>query len=459
MQRAVGCARAAGDPIPLSRLGVDRFSSRDQWSTLRQAFATAAADGLSLIADPDGIYRHDGPLTLDGVSFDGQGCTLRSLSDGPQVLRCLGSNWRLANLRILGTATQRSSENNRNGLWIGDEGAHTASNFVLENVTVDAVEPGRGVATAGIMFSNAHHGRIVAPTVRHSLADGIHITAGSSELLIERPLVEDSGDDAVAIVSYRQQQRICRTIRVTDAVSRRSAARGISVVGGLDVQLDRVRVEKSSAAGVYLYGEQGFDTYGVARCRVTDPVLVDCVTGRHLPPGYSNAAIVIGGRDGADVVDGMTVGRGAADCVVHNPVVTGAGSACTAAISTHQFALRPHVIGGRIRGPAPGRAGAATGGIEIGGQDVTVEGLRMTDIVGLAIVVLPTASGTCQVLRPQVDGSLLRSGPISSYLYAEAAPALRRLVVRDGRFTRGPKQLSTSLLPTGRLLLERNRLD
>lgn len=457
MQRRA--AAQASDTVALSRLGVVAGSARDQWSALARAFATAAADGLSLVADPGATYRHDGPLTLDGVSFDGQGCRFVALSDGPQVLRCLGSGWRVANVTLLGAATARSSENDRNGVWVGDEGAHSASDFVLENVTVDAVAPGRGVATAGIMLSNARRGRLIAPVVRRSLADGIHLTAGTRDIAIERALVEDSGDDSIAVVSYRSQQRICRNIHVRDATSRRSAARGFAVVGGLDVTFERVTAESSAAAGVYLYGEESFDTYGTARASVSDAVLRDCVTGRGLPSGFSNGAVIIGGRAGADRIDGELVPRGASACRIVNATIRGGGFSCSAAISTHEFALKPRITGGRIVGPPATRGGVSTSGIEIGGADVIVEDVAMTDIAGLAIVVLPSASGDARVTGVTVDGSRRRPGPISSFIYAENAPRLRQIVVSKSRFGRGPGRLSISLLPPGRLRLEENKAD
>ena len=448
-----------GDPVPLSRFGVDRFAIRDQAQALQHAFEAAAQEHLLLIGDPEATYRHDGRLLLNGVSLDGQGCTFQPLSDGPQVLQCRGSGWRLANVRVLGAATRRSSDNGFNGLWIGGDDLEAAHDFIVENVIVDGVAPGRGPAGAGIMLSNATNGRLIGAVVRHSLADGIHMTAGSSHLLVERAVIEDSGDDAIAVVSYRRQQRACHHIRVRNAISRRSAARGMAVVGGTDVVFERVTVERSAAAGVYLYGEEAFDTYGTARVQVIDPVLIDCVTGIGLPQGYSNAAMLIGGREGEDLVGGHDLPRGATDCLVRNATITGTGAGCTAAISLHQHALRPRIAGGTIHGSLPSQAGRVAAGIEIGGRDVVIDGVVMIDIAGLAVVVLPTAAGNCRIDRITIDGSLRVPGPISSYIYAENATALRQLLVQNSRFGRGPERLAISLLPSNRLMLESNHLQ
>ena len=224
------------DSRPLSSFGLDRFSNGDQWSRLKRAVEAAHAEGFDLTADPDANYRHDGPLTLNGVSFDGRGCTLTALSDGPQALRCVGSGFRIANVRLLGAAASRGPDNWGNGIWIGDDD-EPATDFVIEDVSTGQVAPGRGFAGTGFMFNNAHRGRIARPIVRHSLSDGIHVTNGSSELAFDRPLSENTGDDGFAIVSYVNHGRVCRHIHVVDGISRDSLARGFTVSGGRDIIL------------------------------------------------------------------------------------------------------------------------------------------------------------------------------------------------------------------------------
>lgn len=463
--RGSGAARSPAGSVPaaperrvrpLSDFGVDRLATRDQWTVLKRAFEAAAAEGFDLVADPDANYRHDGALMLDGVSLDGHGCTFTALSDGPRVLRCVGTGWRVANLRLLGAARVRTSSSDRNGIMIGDDNS-PASDFVLENVTVDAVGPGRGVSGAGFMFNRASRGRIVRPTVRHSLADGIHITNGSHELVFERSLSENTGDDGFAVVSYVPQGRICHHIRLTGGISRDSLGRGFSVVGGRDIVMERPNAERSAAAGVYLYGEGGWNTYGVARCQVADALVVGCSTGRGQAPGFSNAAIIIGGREGADSVDGERLARGAADCVVANPVVRGAGPACTAAISTHEYALQPRILGAQLHDIVSTNPFLPASGIEIGGRDVVVERPQMTNIAGLAIAVTRTASGNCLVSDPRVAGSRLKGTGADSFIYVDQAKALQRIEIRNGTFTRGPRRLGIEALPD-RLRLVGNKV-
>lgn len=439
----------------LSSLGVDRFSNRDQWTRLDQAFRAAHEQGFDLLGDPDAYYRHDGPLSLQGVSFDGQGCTLGALADARQVLRCIGRDFRIANLRLLGAARARTSDDWDDGLWIGDEG-NQATDFVIENVTVDAVAPGRGVAAAGFMFNNAHRGRIIRPIVRHSFADGIHVTNGSTNLTFERPLAENTGDDGFAVVSYVRQRQVCRNIHAVDGISRDSAARGFTVVGGTDVVYERPLIERAAAAGVYLYGEEAFNTFGVARCQVIAPVIRGCVTGRGLPAGFDQGAITIGGRAGQDLVGSETLPRAAVDCTVTDPVIDTVGRACRAAVMLHEFAVRPRIAGARLRTITSNNPDLRPNGFDIGGRDAVIDRPQLTDIAGLAFVLTRTASGTATVTAPVVSGSRLRGGPVDSAIYAENAPGLRRFSISGGRFTKGSTRLVISLLPADKLRLADN---
>lgn len=456
-QQAPSQAQGTGRIVTLSQLGVDRFSQRDQWKALSAAFATAAADGLSVQGDPDARYRHDGLLLLDGVSFDGRNCVLIALSDGPQAIKCIGRGWRLANLTHLGNATERKPLNEGNGLWIGDGMHHRAEDFAIENVTIGSTAPGRGFAGAGYMFNEAYRGRIVGAVVRDTLADGIHITNRSSDLRFVQPLSERTGDDGFAVVSYRDQGLLCRNIHVTDGRCVEPIGRGFAVVGGQNVIYERIQVLRSSAAGAYLYGEGSYDTFGVENCRILDPQLTDCSTGKGLSADFSNAALIIGGREGSDMVEGRAVTRGAADCLVRNPVIKGAGNTCTAAISLHEHAIRPTIEGGTLRAIQSRGPRFRPNGIEIAGRDVTVTRPVMTDIAGLPITVLKTASGSCIVTAPTVDGA--DTGAFKTFCYIDAAPRLTRMVIEQGLFARGPSRVVVSMLPPGRLRLSGNQLN
>jgi hypothetical protein len=455
-----GAAEPAG--VPLSRFGVQAGVGRDQWKQLAAAFAAAHRDGLSLIAEPGARYLHDGPLSLDGVSFDGRGCGLVALSDGPQVLRCVGTGWRLANVALIGAATRRSSENDTCGLQVGDHAEHPATDFTIENVVVGGAD-GRGFAGAGAMFDRASRGRISGLTVRDTLADGIHVTNGSEDLAFARTLSERNGDDGFAVVSYVRQGRPCARIRLTGGVARETLARGFTVVGGRDVTFERIVAERCAAAGLYLFGEEAFDTYGVAGCRVAGAKVVGCVTGRGQAGDFTQSAVLLGGRPGSDRVGGATLSRGVADCTLADVEVVGGGAHCWAGLVVGEHAQGIRVERPVLRQLSGGKRDHEMSGIEIGGRDVTVAQPRLSDVEGIPFVVLTSASGRTVIDRPVVAGARTKRSAtevFNTFCYVDAAAGAQEVVIRGGTFSRGPGRVVTNLLPDkARLKTSGNRLD
>lgn len=464
-----GCGRGQAGAVPvesavmpLSRMGVDRFASRDQWQVLRRAFEAAAHDGFALQGDPDARYRHDGALTLAGVSFDGQGAHLVSLSDGPQVLRCIGQGWRLANLTLLGAATGRDPDNQKNGLLIGDHDQAPASDFTIEDVLVSGVGPGRGFAGAGIMFNNAHHGRILRARVQDSKADGFHVTNRSSDLSFLAPSSERTGDDGFAVVSYRSQHQPCHGIRVQNGTVLAPVGRGFSVVGGRDVRYENCRIERSAAAGVYFYGENDYDTFGVADCHLIAAQLRNCVTGIGMPPGFAHAAIMMGGREGSDTPPGGSLTRGATGCRIVQARIQGAGQGCFAGIALNQYAVGSRIDAADIRELLALRRDRQPNGIEIGGRDTVVTAPQMNGIAGTPIIVARSAAGTCMIDRAHVRRGRMTPSPTDSFntnCYVDDAPALTSMTLSNSRFEQGPKRLTTNLLRRGKLRLTNNLLN
>jgi hypothetical protein len=78
----------------------------------------------------------------------------------------------------------------------------------------------------------------------------------------------------------------------------------------------------------------------------------------------------------------------------------------------------------------------------------------------LALIGLPTAAGRCSVSGLDVDGSHVAGrSAIAAHALFENAPALEEMVVAASRFARGPDRLAISVLPRGKLRMDRNTLN
>ncbi len=114
----------------------------------------------------------------------------------------------------------------------------------------------------------AHGFRIEGNEITGTLADGIHSTAGSGDGVVADNVVRDTGDDAIAVVSYVADDALTTGITISANQVLGSSARGISVVGGADVTIEGNVVDTTDAAGIYLASEDSFDTYAAQRIRV-----------------------------------------------------------------------------------------------------------------------------------------------------------------------------------------------
>lgn len=146
-----------------------------------------------------------------------------------------------------------------------------ATRAVVRDVVVD------GSAAAGVYVGGGTSGFLLdRVTVKNTRADGIHITQGSHDGQVVAPVVRNVGDDGVAVVSYRQDGDPCARISiVSPSVDGSTGGRGLSVVGGTDVDFTGIDVRNTYGAGVYLAAEGNWGTAGVARVRVSGGAIVN----------------------------------------------------------------------------------------------------------------------------------------------------------------------------------------
>lgn len=284
-------ARAAAAP-PLRDIrdfGAGSDPVRDQQAALQRALDWCSQTKGVLRLEKGGTYCHSGMLAMDGGAIEGMGATLKALDPNNGRLRVTGSGARLSDLTLASSATKRIEAYSGFGLLV-----QSARGFSLTNVTV------RGAATAGIALDDAHGGTLRRILVRDTMADGLHITNGSSDITVSDYRAVNTGDDGFAVVSYdrpNQKGRRCSNIRASRLTITDGHARGVAVVGGADVTLSDVRVVRSACAGLYLNSERSYGTFGNARVTARRVQLVDCVTRK----GINQGAVHVQGRPDCSV--------------------------------------------------------------------------------------------------------------------------------------------------------------
>lgn len=249
-----------------------------------------------------------------GVTVTGSNATIHATNPDDQALLIQADNTTVSSLTFTAVTQGRRSAAWQSRIAVSaDLGAgsyRTVYNTVIrDNRIVNAGAPGTSTANSssatGILLLRANGFLVSGNTIARTLADGIHVTAGSKNGRILNNTVRETGDDMIAVVSYldsgsaainnasgvlanwdaRVESSLVRSVLIAgNQLSGQYWGRGISVVGGQGITiasntLDNVPV----AAGILIAREAGYQTFGVENVLVENNQIRDEQT---LKPPY-----------------------------------------------------------------------------------------------------------------------------------------------------------------------------
>ncbi|AOK31986.1 MULTISPECIES: right-handed parallel beta-helix repeat-containing protein [Burkholderia] len=253
---AAGQAAQPAAPAPLAAALPDvtlhpTGDNTDQADTIQRALDSLQA-GQRLVFAP-GQYVVGRSLvvkTLQAV-VSGYGATLIATNDADQTIEMRGQNSTLVGVTLVGTGTTRLATPSSTKVDVEGSGIQ-----VLD-VTI------RGGASAGIFVFSGADVAVVGNTVQDTLADGIHTTHGSRNVLVRDNTVKNTGDDMVAVVSYIPDGKMCSNVLIqNNKLLGNYWGRGATVVGGADVTITGNTVQNvEKAAGILVAQEDSWNTY------------------------------------------------------------------------------------------------------------------------------------------------------------------------------------------------------
>jgi hypothetical protein len=261
---------------------------------LANGLAAARAQGVPLVI-PAGQCNFSAVIHLDSAKLSGSGTRsiLYATNWQAQAIFMTGASPSLSNLKLTGAAAP-----SRQSAW---ETTHVvvfgATDFVIDRVAIEGPAGGGIMATSDqTTGQSATRGRITNNTVRNTVADSIHMTAGANHILVDGNLVESSGDDGIAVVSYQDDGVLVNNITVSNNVVRNNkGGRNLSVVGGSQVTFENNLVQTNEAgfACLYLAQENSFNTYTVSNVNAINNTLQNCgseATGHAAVTLFTDAA-------------------------------------------------------------------------------------------------------------------------------------------------------------------------
>lgn len=264
-----------------------------------------ALDGLregQWLVFPAGTYRHGRSLVVSkrGVTLWSNGATLHATNRSDQAIRIVADDVSVYRFRLLAVTEERGTMplESRIAVYPFDEGTVTR-NVLIRGNRITA-QPGRigldnASTAAGIFLFRVDGFRIEDNVVSRSLADGIHVTAGSQRGLVTRNEVRETGDDTIGVVSYNNRpegagaaaeaSRVRDVLIVDNDVGGQYFGRGIAVVGGEQVAILNNRIQDSAmAASVYVARESYWLSDGISRVLVAGNRIRD---NQQRPPAWN----------------------------------------------------------------------------------------------------------------------------------------------------------------------------
>ena len=258
----------------------------DDTAAIQKALNSLKA-GDTLVFPAGYTFTHSAVLNamVSGTRLTG-GAVILATREAASAFHLGGNDMTVDNLTFrMGTTTQRWGTFEQMKLRVG----WGTSNITISNVTID------GSAAAGLYIGGVTGFAVTDVTVQNTRADAIHMTGGSSNGTVVRPIVRNPGDDGVAIVSYKNDGAVSHNITVTSPrLYGQKWGRAFTVVGGTDITETDVYSDSSNAAAIYVAAESSYNTYGNTRVTFDGGTLVNSNTNATVDHGavmvYSDQA-------------------------------------------------------------------------------------------------------------------------------------------------------------------------
>ena len=272
----------ATNSISIASFGAVADGVTDNHAAIQNALNYAAANHLSVYI-PSGTYAYSGTLTDNGVAVSGTGTSsvLKALDGANESLILTGTGGSVSNLQMQGTGTTRLSTPWSDLIW-----AQNAQNYTIQNVFINGSDNG------GIFNDASSGGLVINNTIQNTQADSITAVDGSYNITIQGNRIINSGDDGISVVSYTDAPVVHDITIQGNTVLYNWWGRGITVVGGNNVNIIGNHVEGGSAgvANIYIGAESGWNTMGVNNILVSGNTLMN---GGGAPSGTGQGAITI----------------------------------------------------------------------------------------------------------------------------------------------------------------------
>ena len=285
----------SGKPRSVTEFGAVPDDGRDATAAIQRAL-DAMKPGEWLVFPP-GRYVHSTRLRVQvpGVKLWGRGAHLHATNPADMAVMLMADGASIYGFTLTAITDKRGNKPHEARIAIHprtSDAPMLRGNEVRGNrIVADAANDPRAAnsaTTTGVFVYRAREFLVAENYVERSLADGIHITAGSAFGRVVRNTVRETGDDMIAMVSYLGRREESAAQIAADLAARADRVvhdivvegndlagqywgRGISLVGarGITVRGNRIS-DTTTAAAIYVAREASYRTAGVRDAVIED---------------------------------------------------------------------------------------------------------------------------------------------------------------------------------------------
>lgn len=259
-------------PIEARMLGAGLGVSNDA-PTLNAAFLCGKNLGRGVHLGNGTYVSKDAVLLIDSTPVWGDGALTviahqpTATSNPNQEIVLTGTGPSIRNLSITSTyAYGRSTVTGYNGAAVV---VSAAKHVIIDSLSISGwsgtgCTPGGSTTNCGLMgivIDNSQDVHISKNLVQNTLADGIYITNGSSNVFEYDNIVSSPGDDCHSVVSYAYQSAPVKNVNIHHNLCLNGPSRSWTVDGGNHITVDDNQSYGTQDAFVLISGGSAFNTY------------------------------------------------------------------------------------------------------------------------------------------------------------------------------------------------------
>ncbi len=278
MAGLTAASRADGATFNVLTFGATGGGVTDDTIAIQKTITAAKAAGNgSIVYFPGGTYLYSTTLTFDRMVAQGAATastTLIAIDSNNSSLTLTGASPSATGLtiRTKTAPTVRNINPAATGIHI-----YKANGFIVSNLNITQV------ASAGILVRQSAgpisggYAQIQNCVISNNLADGIHVTEVSAHIEVHDNTLKNTGDDFIAVVSYRTNGAVCSDILIHDNTGdSQLTGRGITAIGAQTLNISNNHVMNTTGSGIYLASESSYDTYGVNGVTISNNTIDRC---------------------------------------------------------------------------------------------------------------------------------------------------------------------------------------